>query len=135
MTMRPLPTLGFLVALGGGAAAFAQDPPPPLRDPTVPVPGSAPPRAQETPPVVSADPAAAPAAAPALALRGLVAVRGKPGAAVIEIGGTLLRHVTAGDELLWTDTAGRSLTLRVASLTADEVRLTIPAIAQTVVLR
>ena len=136
MTMRSLKLLVLFSVLGGGVAAFAQEAPtPPLRDLTVPAPGSAALRRPDPVAAREADPTRPQPVVPALVLRGLVAAKGRPAVAVVEIGGSLLRRVSAGDEVVWTDAAGGALVLRVESLTADEVRVSVPSLERVLVLR
>lgn len=66
---------------------------------------------------------------PTLQLRGVVVAKGKPGAAVIQMGETMHR-VAAGSML-----SDGGVAWRVAAVTAEEVRLEASATGQSVVLR
>lgn len=71
---------------------------------------------------------------PALALRALVVARGKPGVAIVELDGKLLR-IGANDVFTAPAERGQQIELRVVSLTRDEVRIEAPELGQTVTLR
>jgi hypothetical protein len=66
---------------------------------------------------------------PALRLRAVVVAKGKPGAAVLQLGEALHR-VAAGSTL-----SEGGVAWRVAAVTAEEVRLEAPATGQSLVLR
>jgi hypothetical protein len=83
--------------------------------------------------MASSAPAAA-SALPGLVLRGLVIARGRPGAALVEADGALLR--AEADAVLHVPLAsGGFHAVRVVALTHDEVRLESLATGAVVVLR
>jgi hypothetical protein len=105
-----------LIALAFALLWQAQEPP---RDPT-----EADPRMRQA---LLQGRAAAPA--PAVKLRGVVVAKGKPGAAVLELGDRYFR-VTENSTL-----AEGGVQWKVVAVRADEVRLEAQATGQTLVLR
>lgn len=124
----------------GAAAPPAPTPQPttttdrPLRDPTVQDARFGPQPSERRAAAESVARDCAPTTIPLVALRGLVSVRGRAPAAVLEIGG-VLHHVAQGSQVTWVDPSGKALVLDVASLTVDEVRIAIPSLDRTVVVR
>jgi len=138
------PAAGAAAAEDGSAAGTSAEPaessPPgdggeqagPLRDPTQPGP-----RMREIlipPQAAPQGTAAGPPPVPQVTLKGRVILRGRPGAAILEIDGKLL-GVQAGTEAT-VSAAGRSgpVTLRVLELSASTVRLEILPQGQELVL-
>lgn len=113
----------------GTAPAAPSDPPrPPLRDPTEPDA-----RLRQVRPSLAGGVDSRPFQLPAITLKGLVVSRGKPGAAVIAVGQQLFR-VQEGTTL--TVTAGGSvLTIRIATLTQDELTIEVSPLGETLSVR